>query len=231
MQATKAPGIKRMRARKLFILRRTGWAGCRKTVQHGPYVQIAMITAGFALYEVIKELASPTLTKVQSHILSTFVAFAISCVMILRLPRFFRKELQVQKTLNEMLQSQQVQLQAAAKAAQTANEAKSQFLANMSHEIRTPITAIMGYSEALLDPEQTLSDRLDGLQVVRRSSKHLLDLISDILDLSKIEANKMTVELIAMNLPQTVMDVVSLMPASLGQGPEIRKSILGSGCR
>jgi signal transduction histidine kinase/DNA-binding NarL/FixJ family response regulator len=110
-------------------------------------------------------------------------------------------------------------LVAAAERAQAANLAKSSFLANMSHEIRTPMTAIMGYAEALLDPEQTASDRQDGLQVIRRSAKHLLDVISDILDISKIEADKMTVERIPMDLLQATVDVVSLMrPRAAAKG-------------
>jgi signal transduction histidine kinase/DNA-binding response OmpR family regulator len=126
------------------------------------------------------------------------------------------------RTFNQMAESlatSREELIRTAELAKAANQAKSAFLANMSHEIRTPMTAIMGYSEALLDPEQTLSDRHDGLQVIRRSARHLLDLISDILDISKIEANKMTVEKIQLDLPQAVVDVVSLMrPRAMAKG-------------
>jgi len=110
-------------------------------------------------------------------------------------------------------------LRCAKEAAEAANRAKSAFLANMSHEIRTPMTAIMGYSEALLEPDQTVSDRHDALQVIRRSARHLLDLINDILDISKIEADKMTVERIPTDLPQITSDVVSLLrPTAIAKG-------------
>jgi PAS domain S-box-containing protein len=111
----------------------------------------------------------------------------------------------------------------AKEAAEAANRAKSTFLANMSHEIRTPMTAIMGYAEMLLEPDQTMSDRQDALQVIRRSARHLLELINDVLDISKIEAGKMTVERTSMDPVQIVVDVVSLMrPAAIAKGLDFK---------
>jgi CheY-like chemotaxis protein len=81
----------------------------------------------------------------------------------------------------------------------------------MSHEIRTPMTAILGYSDLMLDPQRTVSDRQDFLQVIRRNARHLMELISDVLDISKIEAEKLVVENIPAELPQLVMDVVSMI--------------------
>jgi signal transduction histidine kinase/DNA-binding response OmpR family regulator len=95
--------------------------------------------------------------------------------------------------------------------AEAANRAKSSFLANMSHEIRTPMTAILGYSDMLLEPMRTPSDRYDCLQVIRRNAKHLMELINDILDLSKIEAEKMTVEKIPVELPSLLSEIASMI--------------------
>ncbi len=105
----------------------------------------------------------------------------------------------------------EVELKQASVAAAAATEAKSQFLANMSHEIRTPMTAIIGYADLLLEPGQSADERTRCVETVRRNADHLLTLINDILDISKIEAGKMTVEKIKMSPSQIVGDVASLM--------------------
>ncbi|WP_246112952.1 hybrid sensor histidine kinase/response regulator [Allorhodopirellula solitaria] len=95
-------------------------------------------------------------------------------------------------------------------AALAANQSKSEFLANMSHEIRTPMAAILGYADVLLghlrDP-----DNRNCVLVMKRNGQHLLELINDILDLSRIEAGKLDVDLEVVSLPQLVADVQSLM--------------------
>ena len=103
------------------------------------------------------------------------------------------------------------QLYEARLAAESATAATSQFLANMSHEIRTPMSAIIGYFDLLLDPEQTTDDRVNCVSTIRWNADHLLTLINDILDLSKIEADRMTVEEIGCSPCQLVSDVSSRM--------------------
>jgi signal transduction histidine kinase/DNA-binding response OmpR family regulator len=95
-------------------------------------------------------------------------------------------------------------------AAESANRTKSTFLANMSHELRTPMNAIIGYSEMLIEEAEDLGqdDFVPDLQKIRNAGKHLLALINDVLDLSKIEAGKMTIYLEDFRPAEMINDVV-----------------------
>jgi two-component system CheB/CheR fusion protein len=92
-------------------------------------------------------------------------------------------------------------------AAEQANLAKSDFLANMSHEIRTPLTSILGYGE-LLQTHTTDPDNLACIDAIRRNGKHLIEIINDILDLSKIEAGMLRTELVRLAPGGVLRDVV-----------------------
>jgi signal transduction histidine kinase/DNA-binding response OmpR family regulator len=99
-------------------------------------------------------------------------------------------------------------------AADQANRTKSEFLANISHEIRTPMTAIFGYSEMLVEEwreEQAPGSMIRAVATIQRNGQHLLGLINELLDLSKIEAGRLEVEHIRFSPGRLVLDVVALM--------------------
>jgi signal transduction histidine kinase/ActR/RegA family two-component response regulator len=121
------------------------------------------------------------------------------------------KNQHVYDELDARVKERTEQLNEALQQAMAASQAKSQFLANMSHEIRTPMTAILGFSDILQEPDLPQDERFKYLQTIERNGKHLLAIINDILDISKIEAQQMQVENIPTNLLDILHDVQSLM--------------------
>lgn len=99
------------------------------------------------------------------------------------------------ENLEELIRERTLELTVAKEEAEAANRAKSIFLANMSHELRTPLNAILGFSQIFQKSSQAPAAFLEGVTIIQRSGEHLLCLINDILDSSKIEAGKVTLDL------------------------------------
>jgi signal transduction histidine kinase/DNA-binding response OmpR family regulator len=123
-------------------------------------------------------------------------------------------ELAQRKQVEDAVRDANRALADANRRAEAASSAKSEFLANMSHEIRTPMTAILGFADVLLGElgaEGAPPERVETIRTIHRNGQHLLGLINDILDLSKVEAGKFQIEPVACSPMQVLGEVVALM--------------------
>ncbi|RDH82488.1 MAG: hypothetical protein DIZ80_09375 [endosymbiont of Galathealinum brachiosum] len=133
-------------------------------------------------------------------IITFVVALVIGSIVIIRA---FKLTIEREKHLSE--------LENMNREANLANESKSTFLANMSHEIRTPLTAIIGFSDEMLEQGQLNSHDLNSANTISRSGKHLLHVINEILDFSKIEAGKLEIEKMDTPLFELLNDLYTLI--------------------
>ena len=125
--------------------------------------------------------------------------------------------------LIEQVDQRTQQLEQSKNSAESANLAKSQFLANMSHELRTPLNAILGYSEMLAEDAKDLGqdEFVTDLEMINTAGKHLLSLINDILDLSKIEAGRMELYLESFDLKDLIESVVATVKPLVNQNNNV----------
>jgi len=150
-----------------------------------------------------------------------------------------RKQTEIElKEINEQLEQAIVSANKMAVEAETASMAKSAFLANMSHEIRTPMNGILGFADLLLEEELTTEQR-EAAETIKKSGKNLLNLINDILDLSKVESKKIELESTPFNVESLILDVGELVRTNLGKKPveincqigDIHTNVLGDPTR
>lgn len=111
----------------------------------------------------------------------------------------------------QILSDQASAIEKARDEALHANSAKSNFLANMSHEIRTPLTSIIGFADSCRDIDQTMSERSCAINTIIKSGNHLMNIINEILDLSKIEAGKLEIEIRKVSLMELLEEVNSFV--------------------
>ena len=136
------------------------------------------------------------------------------------------RSLELQKTADYLRQTQTA-LAAARDAAEVANQAKTDFLAHMSHEIRTPIGAVLGFTELLLNGQQPLHiEQRQQLERVHSNGAHLLRLLNDLLDLSRIEAGELTIERLECNPFNLLSDILeSLQSRAVDKGLKLSLSL------
>jgi len=142
-------------------------------------------------------------------------SFAGQAAIAIENARLYEAIRQHASTLEQRVQERTRALEAVNRELQAASRHKSEFLANMSHELRTPLNSIIGFAEVLQDPSMgSLTEKqVRFLGHIHQSGKHLLELISDILDLSKVEAGKLTLQPQALSVGITLEDVLALARA------------------
>jgi signal transduction histidine kinase len=170
--------------------------------QHGTRAQLSvpLMREGVAIGTIsLRRTEARLFTDRQIALLQTFANQAVIAIENVRL-------FQELAARNREIEDKSRQLE-------VANKHKSDFLANMSHELRTPLNAIIGFSEAMMD--RLFGDlnekQADYLKDIHESGKHLLSLINDILDLSKIEAGRMELELSSFHLPSAISNAITLI--------------------
>lgn len=180
-------------------------------------------TSGFELADIIRSVkrfkALPIIFVTASQedsslIFKSYQSGAVDLLFKPLVPNVVRAKVQMFVELAQqrvLLQKHVQELERLRVEADAANLAKSQFLANMSHEIRTPLAAVMGFAEIIARGRSTEEERGDCSAAIRRNGDLLMRLIDDILDLSKIEANKLELQQIVFDLDDLLGDVESTM--------------------
>lgn len=161
----------------------------------------------------LQDLQSAKVKQQRNLIILTLILILVVIFFIYR--RYLEKRLTQELELR--VKQRTHELEELTHELEKANQVKNQFLANMSHEIRTPLTAIVGHAEAIIHDDVDKDKIQDDIEVIHGNSLHLLDLINDILDLSRIEANKFELEIQPLDLGDLIHDLSHIFNAQAQQ--------------
>ena len=207
----------------------------------GPQRLESMLDAAVDEYEQINRDAFQYIEKLELIFwLSILVVLVLEAVFIFRpLEKRIRSAIaRLQQTVEE-LETTREQYAVAKQKAESASEAKSQFLATMTHELRTPMNGVLGMSEVLLGTRMD-KKQSEYVQIIVDSSESLLTIINDILDFSRLEAGKVGLESIPLNLEQAAYDVLALLAPRcqnktlqliLDYAPDLPRNFIGDPAR
>jgi signal transduction histidine kinase len=150
-------------------------------------------------------------TAIQSGAQDYLIKEAVSYALVSRSVRYAYERKQIE-----------LELERAKEEALAASRAKSEFLAHMSHEIRSPLTAILGFADNLLEPHVAPDELVAAAETIKRNGQHLLEIVNDILDISKIESCRFEVEQLDCSPAQILLDVLEvLQPRARGKGLQL----------
>lgn len=161
-----------------------------------------------------------------SHFFANMLHLMIFGIVFSIIGLFVGSVVAERETERETLQAREEELIQARKQAEAANQAKTLFLANVSHELRTPLSAVIGFSELSSRPDLSAAEKAEFLAVIQRNGSLLQTLINDLLDLSKIESQKMQIHISETALPELMKDIeVLLGPQARGKGLKFSVSV------